>query len=95
VVLYVADSLSADLKDIVYQASIRYGGANNWNFMWQRYKKATMPADKQAILNALAFTTDANTIQRSVSLLTSQVLHSYLSYHVVCLSRQVCLYIII
>ena len=83
VMLCVADSLSADLRDIVYQASVRYGGANNWNFMWQRYKNATMPAEKQTILNALAFTTDANTIQRSVSLRTTQVLHSDLSYHVV------------
>ena len=63
---YFCNSIVPDLKNIVYTAGVRYGGDTEWQFMWQRFENATVPSEQQKLLNALATTTDAGTIQRSV-----------------------------
>lgn len=61
IILYLISFLSSltispHIRDIVYHTAIKFGGIEEWEFMWQRYQDSVDPTEKSRILYALAGT---------------------------------------
>nr|CAD7423005.1 unnamed protein product [Timema monikensis] len=49
-------SIAPDLKTIVYCNALRYGGEEEWNFLWNRYLTHNVNSEQMIILGALGCT---------------------------------------
>lgn len=49
-------TISPHIRDIVYHTAIKFGGIEEWEFMWQRYQASVDPTEKSRILYALSGT---------------------------------------
>jgi aminopeptidase N len=50
---FCLNSISANLKHIVYCTAISVGGQDEWDFAWQRYRKTNIGSEKDILLGAL------------------------------------------
>lgn len=49
-------TISPHLRDIVYHTAIKFGGLEEWEFMWEKYQKSIDATEKSRILYALTGT---------------------------------------
>lgn len=56
--------ISADIKSIVYCNAIRKGDEVEWDFLWERYLKSNVGAEKVLILSALGCTNELWILKR-------------------------------
>lgn len=54
--LWFAGRIPKDVRQAVYSHSVREGGENAWEFLWERYKNANVSTERHSILLALANT---------------------------------------
>ena len=52
--LYLS-SIPPNLRMVVYPAGIAFGGEEEWEFLWQRYKNVNDPYEKSLCLYSLSF----------------------------------------
>lgn len=57
---YELNPIPARLRSVVFSTILRYGGRNEYNFLWKVYKNSTDPAMKSVILNNLGKANDAS-----------------------------------
>lgn len=57
---YELNPIPARLRRVVYSTILRYGGRNEYNFLWKVYENTTDPAVKSAILTNLGKVSDAS-----------------------------------
>merc|ERR1711962_563561 len=57
-------NVSTNLREVVYYAAIRYGGASEWDFMFNKYLHSTVATEKQMLMFSLAETSDADILQK-------------------------------
>ena len=58
------NSISPNLKSVVYIGGVKYGGDDEWKFVWQRFLAMQTPSEKSKLLMALSATTDALRLNR-------------------------------
>ena len=56
--------IPSNLRDIVYYAGLQYGGETEWNFMFEQYKRSTVPTEQKTLMFALAATSDAGILKK-------------------------------
>ena len=59
--------IPASMKRVIYCHAIKYGGVEEWNFLWERYKRSNVASEKTSILKALACSRDAKILNRYVN----------------------------
>jgi len=65
----IYDSISPNLKNVVYVGGVKYGGDAEWQFIWSRYERTETPSDKSKLITALSASTDVLVLNRySISL---------------------------
>ncbi|XP_064596081.1 endoplasmic reticulum aminopeptidase 2-like [Liolophura sinensis] len=57
-------SLDPNLKSVIYQAGVQYGGEKEWEFCWKRYQTTKVASEKKLMLSALAATRDTQLLTR-------------------------------
>ncbi|CAG9766839.1 unnamed protein product [Ceutorhynchus assimilis] len=45
-----------DLAGVIYCTALKYGGENEWNFLWHKYKQSNVATEKSNLLNILGCT---------------------------------------
>ncbi|XP_022908789.2 aminopeptidase N-like [Onthophagus taurus] len=56
-------SINPNLRSIVYCSALRKSHTTeNWNFLWNKYLNATLPTEREIMLNSLACTRERNTL---------------------------------
>ena len=58
------ESISADLKEIVFVAGIKYGSLTEWEYSWNIYNSTTIPSERKLFLRALGAASDPWILQR-------------------------------
>lgn len=58
------ESISPDLKEVVYSAGIKYGGLAEWQHCWSIYNSTTVPSERKLFLQALGVASDPWLLQR-------------------------------
>lgn len=58
------ESVSADLREVVYSAGIKYGGQLEWQYCWGVYNSTEVPSEKKLFLKALGVASDPWLLQR-------------------------------
>lgn len=58
-----------DFRYTVFCAALRHGGVEEWEFLWDRYKKSNVGAEKATILASLGCTREIWLLSRFVSFL--------------------------
>lgn len=58
------ESISPDLKEVVYVAGIKYGGTAEWHHCWNVYNSTTVPSERKLLLKALGSASDPWLLQR-------------------------------
>jgi hypothetical protein len=53
-----------DLRSVVYCSALRNGGEDEWNFLWDQYKKTNVATDQVLILSALGCTSNTSLLNR-------------------------------
>ena len=55
-IVYVIYSLniSPHIRTMVYHTAVKYGGAEEWNFLWNRFSKSIDATERGKIMYALA-----------------------------------------
>lgn len=53
-----------DLRSTIYCTAIRYGGENEWRFLWERYTHINVGAERALILGALGCSREIWLLQR-------------------------------
>ena len=53
-----------DLRSVVYCSALSNGGEEEWNFLWDQYKKSDVSTDQVLILSALGCTTKTDLLNR-------------------------------
>ena len=48
---------------VVYTAGVRHGDKSDWQWCWDRYNTTNVPSERSILLDALASTTHAYTLQ--------------------------------
>nr|XP_002056536.3 aminopeptidase N [Drosophila virilis] len=59
----------ANLRSVVYCTAMRHGDAEDWNFLWQRYRSTTVASEQRLILLALGCTHKVCLLQRYLSII--------------------------
>jgi len=72
----VSGSISPNLKRVVYMGGVKYGGDDEWQFIWKRFERTQTPSEKSKLLSALSTSTDVLILNRY---LASSVFHSMLT----------------
>ncbi|KAL9980512.1 hypothetical protein ACROYT_G009112 [Oculina patagonica] len=57
-------TISPHIRDIVYNTAIKFGGIEEWEFMWQRYQNSVDATEKSRILSALTATKEPWLLER-------------------------------
>lgn len=65
------ETISPDLKEVVYVAGIKYGGVLEWEHCWSVYNSTTVPSERKLLLKALGSASDPWLLQRLVLILNS------------------------
>lgn len=52
------ETISPNLRNVVYGAGVKYGGKKEWQFCWKRYQETPVPSEKRLLLTALGNTRD-------------------------------------
>ena len=52
------------LRKIVYLTAIKYGGHNEWEFLWRKYKHCKNAAEREKIISALCTARSKDVLQR-------------------------------
>lgn len=60
--------LPRELKTLIYCQAIKYGGADEFDFLWERYQRSNVAAEKAKILSALGCSTETWLLNRSISI---------------------------
>lgn len=60
-----------NIAPVVYCAAISEGTAQDWDFLWDKYKKADVAAEQVVILNALGCTKDPKLLKKYLDLIYS------------------------
>jgi len=63
-VIWLCDSISPDLKNVVYVGGVKYGGDTEWQFIWNRFLQTQTPSEKSKLLHALSASTDVLILNR-------------------------------
>ncbi|XP_064215469.1 endoplasmic reticulum aminopeptidase 1 isoform X6 [Tribolium castaneum] len=58
------ESITPDLKEVVYSAGIKYGGMAEWQHCWNLYNSTTIPSERKLLLKALGVASDPWLLQR-------------------------------
>ncbi|KAL7730084.1 hypothetical protein ACLKA6_009364 [Drosophila palustris] len=58
-----------NLRSVIYCTAVRHGDADDWNFLWQRYRNSTVASEKRLILLSLSCTHDVGQIERYLRLI--------------------------
>ncbi|KAF5274559.1 hypothetical protein FQA39_LY07171 [Lamprigera yunnana] len=58
------ESISPDLKEVVYSAGIKYGGLVEWQHCWNIYNSTTISSERKLLLKALGVASDPWLLQR-------------------------------
>ena len=53
-----------DLRSVVYCTAIRFGGEREWQFLWKRYTKSNVGAERSMILSTLGCSREIWILQR-------------------------------
>lgn len=53
-----------NLRSVVYCTAMQHGDADEWQFLWQRYRNATTASVKQLILLSLSCISDVTLLQK-------------------------------
>jgi len=62
--MLLCDSINPDLKTVVYLGGVKYGGDNEWQFIWNRFIQTQTPSEKSKLLHALSASTDVLILNR-------------------------------
>ncbi|XP_044757690.1 aminopeptidase N-like [Coccinella septempunctata] len=57
-----------DIRRSVYCYGVKEGGENEWNFLWNRYKKANLASEKNLLMRALGCTKNTELLRRYLEL---------------------------
>ena len=66
-----SNPIPADIKAPVYSTAIAYGGAAEWNFLWDRFLAATVDNERLRIIVALGNSKDESTISNLLDMTIS------------------------
>ena len=55
-----------NFRNIVYDAGVRLGAREEWEFMWKKYQKEIVAEEKRKLLSSLSSTREAWLLQRLV-----------------------------
>ncbi|KAK6644232.1 hypothetical protein RUM43_000499 [Polyplax serrata] len=61
-----SNPISPDLKSIVYCTALKVGSEEDWNFAWERFKKANVASERDLLLEALGCTRDVAILSRAL-----------------------------
>lgn len=60
-----------NIAPVVYCAAISEGTAQDWDYLWEKFKKADVAAEQITILNALGCTKDSKVLKKYLDLIYS------------------------
>ena len=80
-------SISPHLRKIVYFAAIKYGGEEEWEFLWRKYEGCKNAAEREKIISALGAARKKDALIRWEFLWTSKQLH--IELHIVSVNPRV------
>lgn len=63
---FIYTRLPRELKGVIYCQAIKYGGAEEWDFLWKRYENSNVASEKARLLSALGCSTETWLLNRSV-----------------------------
>ena len=58
------NTISADLRDVVYSTAIRLGGEGEWNFLWDQFLKVQIDSERLKLIYALGVSTNQKLIEK-------------------------------
>lgn len=53
-----------ELKPIIYCQAIKYGGVDEWDFLWERYQRSNVGSEKAKLLSALGCSSETWLLNR-------------------------------
>uniref|UniRef100_A0A1W7RAL3 Aminopeptidase n=1 Tax=Hadrurus spadix TaxID=141984 RepID=A0A1W7RAL3_9SCOR len=56
--MYIDKKIPPNLRSVVYSAGVKYGGKDEWDFCWNKYRKTQIPSEQRLLLTALGNTRD-------------------------------------
>lgn len=59
--------LPRELKTIIYCQAIKYGGVEEWDFLWERYQRSNVGSEKAKILSALGCSSETWLLNRLIN----------------------------
>lgn len=55
-----------ELKGIIYCQAIKYGGVDEWDFLWERYQNSNVASEQAKLLSALGCSSETWLLNRFV-----------------------------
>ena len=53
-----------ELKSVIYCQAIKYGGVDEWDFLWERYQRSNVESEKTKYLSALGCSSETWLLNR-------------------------------